>query len=348
MEEAREWGADLIIFDIQSYGGYVHASLETGDKIFNLPDTIHTIAYIEERAISGAALIALACREIVMSRADVFEGTGPTPGSNIKVKIGVKNDGTIVAAQGRLAYEAGAYPGAMVVPAAMCVFSAYDIPNVTIDGYDVVVNKPSTFAYRAPGATNAAFATESVLDEIAEKLEMDPLDLRLKNAAKEGTRRADGPKFPRIGCVEVLEAMKNHPHYTAPLEGPNRGRGVAIGFWFNAGLPSSCNINVTADGTINLIEGSPDIGGTRTSLSMQAAEVLGIPAEDVHPSVVDTDSVGFTSMTGGSGVAFKTGWACYEAAQDVKRQMIERAAKIWDVELGRATAGLRLIHVLKM
>ena len=270
--------------------------------------------------------------KIVMSRADVFEGTGPTPGSNIKVKIGVKNDGTIVAAQAHLAYEAGAYPGAMVVPAAMCVFSAYDIPNVTIDGYDVVVNKPSTFAYRAPGATNAAFATESVLDEIAEKLEMDPLDLRLKNAAKEGTRRADGPKFPRIGCVEVLEAMKNHPHYTAPLEGPNRGRGVAIGFWFNVGLPSSCNINVTADGTINLVEGSPDIGGTRTSLSMQAAEVLGIPAEDVHPSVVDTDSVGFTAVTGGSRTTFATGLAAIRAAEDVKQQLIERAAKIWDVE----------------
>ena len=270
--------------------------------------------------------------KIVMSRADVFEGTGPTPGSNIKVKIGVKNDGTIVAAQGRLAYEAGAYPGAMVVPAAMCVFSAYDIPNVTIDGYDVVVNKPSTFAYRAPGATNAAFPTESVLDEIAEKLELDPLDLRLKNAAKEGTRRADGPKFPRIGCVEVLEAMKNHPHYTAPLEGPNRGRGVAIGFWFNVGLPSSCNINVTADGTINLVEGSPDIGGTRTSLSMQAAEVLGIPAEDVHPSVVDTDSVGFTAVTGGSRTTFATGLAAIRAAEDVKQQLIERVAKIWDVE----------------
>ena len=111
----------------------------------------------------------------------------------------------------------------------MCVFAAYDIPNVTIDGYDVVVNKPSTAAYRAPGATNAAFATESVVDEIAEKLGIDPLEFRLRNAAKEGTRRADGPKYRRIGCVEVLEAMKNHPHYSAPLEGPNRGRGVAVG-----------------------------------------------------------------------------------------------------------------------
>ncbi|HKW99551.1 MAG TPA: xanthine dehydrogenase family protein molybdopterin-binding subunit [Bryobacteraceae bacterium] len=276
--------------------------------------------------------------KIVMSRKDVFEGTGPTPGSYMKVKIGSRKDGRITAAQAYLAYEAGAYPGAMVAPGAMCVFAAYDIPNVVIDGFDVVVNKPSTAAYRAPGATNAAFAAETVIDEIAEKLGVDPLDLRLKNAAKEGTRRADGPKYRRIGCVEVIEAMKRHPHYSASLEGPNRGRGVAVGFWFNVGLPSSCTISVNADGTVNLVEGSTDIGGTRTSVAMQAAEVLGIPAEDVRPTVVDTDSVGFTAVTGGSRTTFATGWAAYEAAQDIVRQMKERAAKLWEVDAASVTS----------
>jgi xanthine dehydrogenase molybdenum-binding subunit len=275
--------------------------------------------------------------KILMSRKDVFEGTGPTPGSYIKVKIGARKDGRITAAQAYLAYEAGAYPGSMVAPGAMCVFAAYDIAHVVIDGFDVVVNKPSTAAYRAPGATNAAFATESVVDEIAEKLGMDPLDFRLKNAAKEGTRRADGPKYRRVGCVEVIEAMKKHPHYTAPLSGPNRGRGVAVGFWFNVGLPSSCTISVSADGTVNLVEGSTDIGGTRTSIAMQAAEVLGIPAEDVRPTVVDTDSVGFTAVTGGSRVTFATGWAAYEAAQDVMRQMKERVAKLWETDAASVT-----------
>src|SRR6266852_3518777 len=113
-----------------------------------------------------------------MSRKDVFEGSGPTPGSYPKVKVGARKDGRITAAQAYLAYEAGAYPGAMVVPGAMCVFASYDIGNVVIDGYDVVVNKPSTAAYRAPGATNAAFATETVVDELSEKLGMDPLDFR--------------------------------------------------------------------------------------------------------------------------------------------------------------------------
>ena len=270
--------------------------------------------------------------KLVMARADVFEGTGPTPGSYMKVKIGATRDGTITAAQAYLAYEAGAFPGSAVGAGAMCVFAAYDVDNAVIDGYDVVVNKPKSAAYRAPGAPNAALATEQVVDELARELGIDPIELRLKNAAKEGTRRADGPTFPRIGCVEVLEAMRDHPHYSAPIEGPNRGRGVAIGFWFNIGMASACTIAVNSDGTVNLTEGSPDIGGTRASISMQAAEVLTIPAEDVRPSVVDTDSVGYTMVTGGSRTTFATGWAAYEAAQDVKRKMIERAAKIWGIE----------------
>jgi xanthine dehydrogenase molybdenum-binding subunit len=286
--------------------------------------------------------------KLVMTRAEELESTGPTPGSYIKVKIGATNDGRLTAAQAYLAYEAGAYPGSPVGAGAICIFTPYDIPNVLIDGLDVVVNKPKTSAYRAPGATNASFASETVIDEIADKLGMDPLEFRLLNAAREGSRRADGPAFPRIGCVEVLQAMKAHPHYTAPLggqrsgirgqgisdprsptPGPLRGRGIAMGYWMNGGGPSSCTIKVNADGTVNLTEGSPDIGGTRTSVALQAAEVLGIPVEDVIPAVVDTDAVGYTSGTGGSSVTFKTGWAAYEAAQDLKRQLIERAAAIW-------------------
>ena len=226
----------------------------------------------------------------------------------------------------------GAFPGSPVGAAAMCVFATYDIPNQQIDGYDVVVNKPKSQAYRAPGSTNVAFATETVLNEIAERLGIDPIDLRLKNVATKGTTRADGVTFPRIGAKEVLEAMRDHPHYSEPLDDPNKGRGVGVGYWFNVGFKSAVNISVNPDGTINLTEGSTDIGGTRASVAMQAAEVLGIRAEDVNPTVVDTDSIGHTDVTGGSRVTYATGWAAYEAAQDVKRQMIARAALIWDVD----------------
>ena len=270
--------------------------------------------------------------KMVMTRSEVFECTGPTSGSYIKIKMGATKDGKITAAHAFLAYEAGGFPGGMIEAGCKCVFAPYNIPNVVVEGYDVVVNKPKTAAYRAPGSTNAAFASEAVSNEIADELDIDPIEFRLINSAAEGTRRADGPIHPEIGCVEVLEAMKNHPHYNTPIKGPNRGRGIAVGYWFNAGLESSAAISVNRNGTVNLVEGSTDIGGSRTSLSMQAAEVLGIAAEDINPSVGDTDSIGYTAVTGGSRVTFATGLATYRAAQDVKRQAIERASIIWDVD----------------
>ncbi len=270
--------------------------------------------------------------KVTMNRTEVFEATGPTPGSYIRVKMGADKDGKLVAGEAYLAYEAGAFPGSPVGPGAMCVFACYEIPNVHIDGYDVVVNKPATSAYRAPGATNAAFASETVVDELCERLKIDPLDFRIKNGAREGTRRADGPVYPRIGMVESAEAAKRHPHYPAPLGGSNRGRGVASGFWFNAGLKSSASASVNADGTVSLVEGSTDIGGSRTGIAMQLAEALGIRAEDVRPVVGDTDTVGYTDVTGGSRVTFATGWAAYEAGQDIKRQLVARAAFLWGVK----------------
>ena len=269
--------------------------------------------------------------KVLMSRPDVFEGTGPTPASYIRVKMGATKAGQLTAAEAYLAFEAGAYPGSPVGAGTMCIFAPYNIENVLVDGYDVVVNKPKTAAYRAPGATNAAFGSETVIDELAQALNIDALAFRLLNGVKEGDRRADGPVYPRIGFIETVEAAKAHPHYSAPNGKKHHGRGVAAGFWFNVGLQSSVTISVNSDGTINLIEGSTDIGGTRASIAMQAAEVLGIPAESVNPTVGDTNAVGYTAVTGGSRTTFATGYAAYEAAQNVKRQMMERAAKIWGI-----------------
>ena len=270
--------------------------------------------------------------KMVMSRQEVFEGTGPTSGCYVWAKIGANKEGRITAAQAYLAFEAGAFPGSPVSLGALSIFAPYDISNELIDGYDVVVNKPKVAAYRAPGAPQAVFASEQLLDDLAAKLGMDPLEFRLKNAAKEGSRRVTGQPYPRIGLVELIEAMKQHPHYRAPLSGPNQGRGVAVGLWYGIGMASSCTIKVNDDGTVNLIEGSADIGGTRASVAMQAAEVLGLRAEEVLPTVVDTDSIGYTATTDGSRTTFATGWAAYEAAQSVKRQVEERAAAVWGVE----------------
>ncbi len=270
--------------------------------------------------------------KITMTRPEVFQGTGPTSGTHIKVKMGATNQGRITAAEAHLTYEAGAFPGSPVPSGCRTMFAPYQIPNAYIEGLDVVVNTQKAAAYRAPGSPAAAFAAEQVIDELCDRLGMDPIEFRLMNAAKEGTRQPTGPVFRRIGFVEVLQAAQAHPHLNTPLVGPNRGRGIAAGAWFNGTGPASAVASVNADGTINLVEGSPDIGGSRAAMAMQVAEVLGIAAEDVKPSVADTDSIGYSSGAGGSGVTFKMGTAVYQAAQDVRRQLIERAARLWEVK----------------
>ena len=280
-----------------------------------------------------AAVLSRKCGrpvKIAMRRDEVFEATGPTPGSFVRITLGATRDGRMTAAKAWIAFDAGAFPGGMIGPGCMCVFSCYDLEHARVDGFDVVLNKPKTQAYRAPGSTHVAFAMESVVDELAAELGIDPIEFRLRNAAKEGTRRVDGPEYPRVGLVECLEAARESEHWQTSLEGKHRGRGVAVGFWFNAGLKSSVAANVNPDGTVTLVEGSTDIGGTRASLAMQLAETLGIHAEDVIPQVVDTDSVGFTDVTGGSRVTFSTGMAAHKAGLDIQNQMIQQAAELWE------------------
>ena len=269
--------------------------------------------------------------KVQLTRTEVFEATGPTSGTKIKVKIGATKDGKLIAGEAELIYEAGAFPGSPVGAAVQCMMGQYDIPNGHLTAIDVVINRPKAAAYRAPGAPAAAFCMETALDELAEKLGIDALEFRLMNSGKEGSRRVTGPVNPHVGYIETLQAAKDHQHYNTKLEGKLRGRGVASGFWGNNSGPASAVAVVNSDGTVSLTEGSPDIGGSRVAMAMHVAEVLNIPVEDVKPQVGDTDSIGFTSNTGGSSVTFKTGWACYNAAQSVKQQMVERAAKIWEI-----------------
>ena len=269
--------------------------------------------------------------KVQLTRTEVFEATGPTSGTKIKVKIGATKDGKLIAGEAELIYEAGAFPGSPVGAAVQCMMGQYDIPNGHLTAIDVVINRPKAAAYRAPGAPAAAFCMETALDELAEKLGIDALEFRLMNSGKEGSRRVTGPVNPHVGYIETLQAAKEHEHYNTKLEGKLRGRGVASGFWGNNSGPASAVAVVNSDGTVSLTEGSPDIGGSRVAMAMHVAEVLNIPVEDIKPQVGDTDSIGFTSNTGGSSVTFKTGWACYNAAQSVKQQMVERAAKIWEI-----------------
>ncbi|MBX9701485.1 MAG: xanthine dehydrogenase family protein molybdopterin-binding subunit [Acetobacteraceae bacterium] len=289
-----------------------------------------TIIYLEPVALLLAKKTGRPVK-MVMTREEVMRASGPTSGSMSTVKIGAKKDGTIVAAQGTYYLQAGAFPGSPIRGAAGCSFAPYNIANVHSLGYDVVSNRSKVAAYRAPGAPIGAYAVECVLDEVAEKLGMDPLALRLKNAAKQGTKAAHGPVFPRIGFEETIQAAMEHEHYRTPL-GPNQGRGVASGFWFNAGGESSAQVNITEDGNVVVVTGHPDIGGSRASTANITAEILGIDYNRVNVLIGDTSVIGFSNLTGGSRVTYASAMVVTQSTEKVIKQLCERAAKIWKID----------------
>ena len=288
-----------------------------------------TVVYLEPVALALSRKSGQPVK-MTMTREEVFRATGPTSGAHMRIKIGAKKDGRITAADGLFHYQAGAFPGSPVQLGCMCAFAPYDLENARTVGYDVVVNRPKVAAYRAPGAPIAEYGAECVIDELAKKLGMDPIELRLKNAAKEGTQTVYGPKLGVVGLVETLEAAKAHDHYKAPL-GKHQGRGVASGYWFNIGGESCATLNMSEDGGVHLVVGTPDIGGSRASLCLMAAEELGIDLDKVHPHIADTASLGYTFLTGGSRATFASGMAVVEAARDVIDKMRERVAKMWDI-----------------
>jgi len=269
--------------------------------------------------------------KLVMTRDEVFRASGPTVSSEIDVKIGMTNAGRITAAKAELRYQGGAFPNITVMLGAMAAFAAYDLEAVKTIGLNVLTNRPKQAAYRAPGAPMAIYAVEAAVDEICRDLGLDPLEVRLLNAAKKGTKSAYGPTFNDIGLVATLEAAKNHPHYSAPL-GPNQGRGLSCGFWFNFGGNTSVSLSIDMDGSVSVTEGNPDIGGSRASIGMMAAEELGIPLDKVQTIVADTASLGHNDVTDGSRVTFAVGLATIKAARAAKKELCKRAAKMWGID----------------
>lgn len=269
--------------------------------------------------------------KMVMTRTEVFRGTGPTISGMIDVKIGMKKDGTIAAGYLGIRAQGGAYPSGTVDMATQAAFASYDLAHVKTEGWNVVTNRPKEAAYRAPGAPLGVYGVESVIDELCLEMNLDPMDVRIKNAAKKGTKSSYGPTFDDMGLLTALEAAKAHPHWSAPL-GEGQGRGLSCGFWFNFGGATSVSLQINSDGTASVTEGNPDIGGSRASISMMAAETLGIPYEKVRTIVADTNSIGFNQETNGSRVTFAVGLATIKSAESAIKIMCGRAAKIWGID----------------
>lgn len=287
-----------------------------------------TVVYVEPVTMALSKKSGLPVR-IAMTRDEVFKASGPTSGSSMTIKMGVKKDGTMTAAQGVYRFQAGAFPGSPVMNGCLCGFAPYHIENQHTVGYDVVSNRPKAAAYRAPGSPIAAFGVESVIDILAKKIGMDPAEIRAKNAAHIGAPSVAGPKLAFEGYNETVQAILDHPDYKAKL-GPNQGRGVASGYWFNGAGESSATVFLNTDGTASIATGSVDVGGSRASMALMAAETLGIEYDDIRATVSDTASVQYTHVTGGSRVTFATGIAVVQGCEKVIDELRKRAAMIWE------------------
>ncbi|MFQ5879711.1 MAG: xanthine dehydrogenase family protein molybdopterin-binding subunit [Dehalococcoidia bacterium] len=274
--------------------------------------------------------------KLVLTREEVLRASGPGAPGVVKVRSGCRRDGTITAIDCWFAYNAGCLPGSPIAQAAQtCVAPYGKVANIRIQAYDVISNKARVTAYRAPGSPQAAFAVEQNVDAMAKAIGMDPVELRLKNCSEEGDPTAGGRPFGPIGLRQILERMQDHPHYHRAPAGPNRGRGVALGFWGGVGFTSSAVVMIKPDGTASLVVGTVDLTGTRTAFQQMCAEELGLRPDQVDVIVADTETAGYADVSGGSRITYTMSIAIHRACQDALEQLRARAAARFRVEPDR-------------
>ncbi|MFL5694501.1 MAG: xanthine dehydrogenase family protein molybdopterin-binding subunit [Ktedonobacteraceae bacterium] len=293
-----------------------------------------------------AAAAAYASRRpvrLVYTRQEDLLAGNPAPRSIITIKVGAKKDGTLVAIEAKVIFDTGAYPGSAVFLGGLLLGSTYRCANVDFRCYEVLTNKVSVGAYRAPGAPQACFALESTIDDLCRKLEMDPVALRLKNGLKEGDPTLDHRKWPRIGLLECLEKAQQQPLWAkrreqqdlpAELKGWKIGVGLAAGGWPGGTEPAAAACRLEKDGSITVIVGTVDLTGSDTSLSLIAAEGLGLSVDAVNVAHDNTDTMPYSGGTGGSKTTYSMGPAVLAAARDARNQILSVAAEMLEAAVG--------------
>ncbi len=280
-----------------------------------------------EPLIASAAMAVKRPIRLAFTRSEELLATNPAPRAEIQIKIGARKDGTLTALQARIVYDTGAFPGSPLDICGTLLGSTYRCPNLDVRGVEVMTHRVSPAAYRAPGAPQAYFALESAIDELARRLGLDPLELRLKNAVVEGDPMLNGRPWPRIGLVECLEKARSHPLWQRRSSlGPNEGIGIAVGGWPGGLMPSNAGCRMESDGTFTVLTGSVDLTGTNTSFALIAAQVLGVPIEKVQVVNGDTDTAPFGPVAGGSMTTYMVGAAVQRAAERAREQVLAIAA----------------------
>ncbi len=280
-----------------------------------------------------AARLAMSCGrpvKMVMSREELLAGgSGPAAAARIDVTVGADQDGKLTAIDGQYVFDTGGIPGTPTTLLMQASAACYQCPNLRLDGYDVMTNKPRTEAYRGPGGIQAAFAVEQAMDEVALKLNLDPLELRHRNAAVTGSLMPIGTPFPPIGLTNILDAVAAHACWRDPLGAGvlPRGRGLALGYWRGTSMTSAAHVTIAGDGRVMVTMGSVDISGTRTTMAQVAAEEMQLPLSDVFVAMGDTKSSGYSDAAAGSRLARTMAAAVADACQDALSQLKLRAAQ---------------------
>src|SRR6266487_2198948 len=292
-----------------------------------------------------AGAIAMQMRKpvrFVYTRQEDLLAGNPAPQIVMTIKLGAKRDGTLVALQGNGVFDSGAYPGASAGLGCYLLSSTYRCPNIDLRGYEVLTNKVGVGAYRAPSAPQMAFALESAVDELCHKLGMDPIAFRLKNGFKEGDPTSRGDRWPRIGLLDCLERVQQHPLWTeraaykdapADLKGWTIGMGVAAGGWPGGTEPAAAACRLETDGSLTVMVGTVDLTGSDTSLALIAAEGLGVPVASVNVAHDNTDTMPYSGATGGSKTIYTMGPAVLAAVRDARSQILTIASEMLEVSV---------------
>jgi CO/xanthine dehydrogenase Mo-binding subunit len=262
------------------------------------------------------------------SRAEDLRAGVPSPAGYFELKAGVKKDGTFTAFKAKAVYDSGAFPGSPLMSGSNLLGAYYRFPNLEIEGIEVITNRVSQGALRAPGVPQATFAIESHVDQICEAMGWDPVEFRLKNAVVAGDPMPNGRTFPRIGLVECLQALQQTKFWENRNDlGPNESVGYAVAGWLGGSQPASAIMTLNQDGSLNILSGANDITGTNTSFGLIAAEVLGTSPERFHVTTGGTDSAPYAGVSAGSKTLRTVGAAVFKAAEDVRDQMFRIAAE---------------------
>ena len=284
--------------------------------------------------VAGAALVLRRPVRLVLNRREDMAATNPAPGSLVQLRIGARADGTLTGLDARLVFDAGAYTEWSIEGiAAVLIGGPYRWATFDVRAYGVRTNRFGTGSYRGPGGPQAAFAIESLIDELAATLGMDPIELRLRNLAADGDAMIDGTLWPSLGHREVLDAVAAHPLWLGRADlPPDEGVAVALGVWPGGKEPAAALCRLNSDGTLTVVTGVVDMSGTASAFALIAAETFGLSVDAVDVVGLDTDGAPQSPMSGGSVVTYSAGRAIREAAADARQQLLAYAALKMEID----------------